>query len=310
MYAVAKSNRLMQDLAEAETIAEKKNVGAKAEAIRRYLKTQNASLEEQNHFAEVTLRSRRDIGQMIPSLVSKGNPQIRHDDGIDTFQLEELGISENFSARCQALAKIDDEKLEQYIADVKEKGEELTTAGLLRRVKNVPQATPHIISKNNEWYTPEKYIEAARKLMGGIDLDPASCAFANETVKAANYYDITQNGLDKSWTGRVWLNPPYGYTDGVSNQALWSSCLIRQYDKGNGPTTEAVLLVNAAVDTNWFHDLLADCPVCLTRGRVNFTTPDLGTSGSTHGSAFVYFGPNPERFVEIFSEFGTVVRKW
>ena len=178
-----------------------------------------------------------------------------------------------------------------------------------RNVDNIPVAVPHISSKNNEWYTPWEYIAAARLLMGSIDIDPASNEFANQAVQASLFYDISTNGLDKVWTGRVWLNPPYGYTDGRSNQDIWSQRLIDQYADGNGSVEEAVLLVNAAVDTKWFHRLLA-YPVCLTLGRINFSTPEPNVSGSTHGSAFVYFGPQPDKFFEIFSEFGTVVKRW
>ena len=45
-------------------------------------------------------------------------------------------------------------------------------------------------------YTPE-YIEAARIVLGSIDLDPASSDIANQLVRAKKYYTIADNGLNQ-----------------------------------------------------------------------------------------------------------------
>jgi hypothetical protein len=58
-------------------------------------------------------------------------------------------------------------------------------------------------SGNNEWYTPVRYIEAARKTMGGIDCDPASSDAANRTVKATTWHTAEANGLMQPWGARV-----------------------------------------------------------------------------------------------------------
>ena len=157
-----------------------------------------------------------------------------------------------------------------------------------------------------EWYTPARYIVAVHTLMGGIDLDPASNALANKVVRATTYYDKDTNGLEKDWRGRVFMNPPYGKTGILSNQEIWTCRLIAQYQAGI--TQEAVVLVNASTDTKWFQRLWV-YPICFVDHRVNFYSVNGGSGGATHGNVFVYMGQQEARFIELFSQFGSVVKR-
>lgn len=166
-------------------------------------------------------------------------------------------------------------------------------------------------SASNEWYTPSIYIEAAREVMGSIDLDPASCAIANETVKATRYYSKAEDGLSLVWHKNIWCNPPYGTANGKSNQGVWIRRAIADYEQGL--INQAILLTNAATDAHWFHALFA-YPICFTEGRINYFS-SMKTDGTmirgganTHGSAFTYLGKNEQHFIDIFSQFGCVVR--
>lgn len=158
-------------------------------------------------------------------------------------------------------------------------------------------------SASNEWYTPAEYVNAARELMGGIDLDPASNALANETVQAARYYVQEDNGLAQTWYGRVFLNPPYGVTDGESNAGVWARKLISEYRAGN--VSEAVMLVNANTERKWFSPLW-NFPICFTNHRIQFYTPDGVGAQPVDGNALIYLGENVTGFVDVFSRFGEV----
>lgn len=157
-------------------------------------------------------------------------------------------------------------------------------------------------SLSNEHYTPAKYLDAARDVLGGIDLDPASCLKANQIVRAERYFTAKDDGLAQSWKGRVWLNPPYG---GQSGQFI--AKLFEEFAAGN--VTDAIVLVNShCTDTAWFQPLF-DGVLCFTNHRINFYG-DVDRSGSTHGSVFAYFGDKREHFAETFSQFGSVVEKF
>ena len=163
---------------------------------------------------------------------------------------------------------------------------------------------PHVSrnSGNNEWYTPEEFIELARAVMGGIDCDPASSALANETVKATTYYDEQDDGLSREWPGRVWMNPPYA----TPLIGLFCDALVRQL--GDGATEQACVLVNNATDTAWCRKLLAGCSaVCLLRGRVRFIGPEGERGTPLQGQILLYFGDEVEAFAVAAGDKGKVV---
>ena len=167
--------------------------------------------------------------------------------------------------------------------------------------------------KNNEWYTPVKYIEAAREVLGEIDLNPASCELANQIVKAKRYYTREQNGLLQPWSGRVWLNPPYARTERMTAHAtsfisMFLEKLFKSYAAGS--VTSAIALVTTEVNARWFHACW-QYPICFPDHRIHFIVPEKRPHGDykqMFGSCFVYLGTSEALFTEVFSRFGYIVK--
>lgn len=167
-----------------------------------------------------------------------------------------------------------------------------------------PEKTAHVShnSGENEWYTPPAFIEAARSVMGGIDLDPATSEIANQTVKADRIFTEETDGLSQEWPiGRIWMNPPYAqplmgqFAERITQEAMRGS--------------EAIVLVNNATETAWFQRMgEVASAACFPKSRVKFLDPYGNPGAPLQGQAIIYFGPNVEKFAAEFHSFGMVFR--
>jgi len=173
-----------------------------------------------------------------------------------------------------------------------------------------PEAATAIIIKHNhraigtgenEWYTPIEYIQAVKKVFSEIDLDPASSEQAQETVMAKSFFTINDNGLSKTWNGKIFLNPPYTQPD-IKN---FIQKAVDEYSSGN--IQEAIILTHNYTDTSWFHSAASKCSaICFTRGRIGFLSPEGKKAAPTQGQAFFYFGDTPDKFVNVFADYGQI----
>ena len=153
-----------------------------------------------------------------------------------------------------------------------------------------------------EWHTPPRYVEAARRVLKEIDLDPASSELANATVGARKYYTLRDDGLSKAWEGRVWLNPPY------AQPAIYQFVEKLLAERAAGRVSAAILLTHNYTDTAWFHlGAGAADAICFTRGRISFVSPSKVSAAPTQGQAFFFFGSDLQAFAREFAEIGLIM---
>lgn len=132
--------------------------------------------------------------------------------------------------------------------------------------------------KSIKWYTPKRVFDEQGL---DFDLDPSSPHDMESFVPAKTKYTVFDDGLSKEWSGRVWMNPPYG-----PNTPFWIRRLI---DHGNG-----IALVFSRTDASWCQEAMRNADAMLfVSGRIEFV-PGLENqhkqSRSGAGSVFFAFG--------------------
>lgn len=219
--------------------------------------------------------------------------------------LVEIGVSSQRLAEWRKRAEHPD-AVERGIETALQEGRAPTHADINRAIASQTNTRGTQGTGENEWYTPNQYIEAARQCFGGtIDLDPATSEFAQATIRAERYFTVEHDGLNQEWLGSVWLNPPYA-------QPLINDFILKLIiEFGSGRAKQAIMLTHNYTDSAWFHEAMGSADaVCFTRGRVQFYNHNGDRAAPTQGQAFFYFGKNVEQFCDAFRAFGFIVLPW
>ena len=136
-------------------------------------------------------------------------------------------------------------------------------------------------SRNDDWSTSPATFDKLNREFGPFDLDPAASV---GNAKCPHFYTAAENGLLRPWTGRVWLNPPYGRTIG-----LWMAKARQEAAAG----ALVVCLVPARVDARWWRESVAVASlVRLLPGRLRFGAQ---LYPAPFPSAVLVFGPLAHR---------------
>ena len=121
---------------------------------------------------------------------------------------------------------------------------------------------------------PNAYLDAVKRVMGEMDLDPA--------CEMSQWPD-----------GRFYLNT---YT--WSNGSKLIPLLLKEFEAGQ--VKEAVIVANNhCTDADWYQFLL-NGTMCITNNNWNIKKKKI---------CFVYLGPNRDKFISEFSQIGNVVEK-
>lgn len=291
---VERAAALIRECKEVEQLVDLRDQARAIEVLQRRRK---AGLDCQIDATEIAIRAERRLGEIVREVPKSkgGRPSKSGDTESPVLTLADMGITKKESSRWQALAAVPEDTFGDHIAHVRNLGIKLTTRGTIAAASGAGDYD------GDEYYTPERYIDAAREVMGGIDIDPASCAFAQRIVRARIFYSAADDGLAQQWDGRIWLNPPYSQPLATR----FAEKLIEEIESRR--CRQAIVLQNASTGTKWFHELASRSTTCLHLGRVGFIAPDGSVlSNNRYEQAFFYFGPRRERFAKVFSQFGLV----
>ena len=166
------------------------------------------------------------------------------------------------------------------------------------------------ITDNKDWCTPEKYVNAVKRVWGGeIELDPCSSVYSIVGAKR-EFILPDKNGLLEEWNyTTVYVNPPYGNDKEHSTTIRdWFKKIAFSHQKYNN---EIIALVPVATNTSHWKKYvypIASSICFLYDTRLKFIIGGTDDNkGAPMSCCAIYYGKNLSRFADVFSEHGATI---
>lgn len=124
-------------------------------------------------------------------------------------------------------------------------------------------------SPSADLLSPRNILQSVTTFFGAIDLDPCAEPHEPHNVPAKGHYTLNDDGLssEHAWSGRVFVHPP------LDNVSEWVARAVQEFSTGT--ITEAVLLVPAHTNSQWFASVSQfACAFLHERLRVATTTEE------------------------------------
>lgn len=299
----------MELLAQAKSVDDVKDLRDRAAAMQVYLGQRAAGTTAHADAWEIVQRANRRIGELTREMPqAKRGPKravelvsgSEKESPSKGDELRRVGITPKAAHELQQLAALPLTEFQSRLAAGRKKIE----LGL--RPARVTAVSSEAGYDGDEYGTPEIYIAAAREVLGGIELDPASNALAANIVRAERFYTKEDTGLGRPWSARtVWLNSPFsnGLVDLFQRQFVDS---YRELHFKAG-----ISLVNSSTETTWYQLLVrGSSALCLCKHRIAFLLKGEPIKGNRYAQTFFYAGPDVQTSARVFGQFGEIVVRY
>ena len=177
--------------------------------------------------------------------------------------------------------------------------------GALSGTPWAPMTRP--LPPHNDYYTPVEIVAAAREGMGGIDLDPATHWVAARAQGIEHYYHQHKSAFDNPWSGRVWLNPPYGENDRWFTEIIkyWDSHDIEQLCMLSPAWAFTTKIARPVIERSSAMLLLSPTPKFWGRHRNGRVVAEGEEElGVNHPHLILYMGHRPREFSKAYAKYG------